>query len=251
MTTCIKPLEKFNSRQSCKRLLSFPWASDDLSLRFNLNFACRSKDFKLAKEPVVHVACGVMRAPSQTVYYCSISNKAETPCTTRLKQSHHCKWDSSNRKRIYFSLFVHVLFLFLVYHKHVLSSQRRVSIIRGVCLDNGPPGWRDGNESPLHRVRGRKKTRSRHSISGPEWFESPLLVTSKWSARNQTKNHWEQEKLCNNECSTSDHLQQCWGVTSWFALSVETNNAIWVPLPESGQILHSATVVISFFRGWV
>ena len=135
----------------------------------------------------------------------------------------------------------------------MLSSQRRVSIVRGVCLDNGQPGYRYGNESPLHRVRGRKKTRSRHSISGPEWFESPLLVTSnlKWSARNQTNNRWEQEKQWNHECSTSDHLQQCWGVTSWFALSVEANNAIWVPLPESGQILHSETVVISFFRGWV
>jgi len=70
-------------------------------------------------------------------------------------------------------MLVHVLFQLLVYHEHVLSLQRNVSIVRGVCLDKGPPGWRDGIKSPASRAEQKKDKQSPpYTLSHPVQYDS-------------------------------------------------------------------------------
>ena len=123
------------------------------------------------------------------------------------------------------------------------------------------PGWR---ESPRHRVWSKKKAQEISTAHQLQHDSNPLC---QWFSSSSDQHTIKQGIVENRKNSVNIWMQHRdkWspaavlGVTSWFALSVEGNNAIWVPLREPGwtrNTLKSASCkqkvrLSSFFRGRV
>ena len=98
---------------------------------------------------------------------------------------------------------------------------KNISIVRGMCLNIGPAGWQDENISPLqglHCVLSRKWQEI--TTAHPVQFDlKPPGSMSSSSDQHAIKYGivWNRESSLSVtfECSTSDHLQQCWGVHQW------------------------------------